>query len=207
MNVQTASTAAARPTPRDASTLARWLTLSLDHVGRGMLLVEGNGRLLYANRQARQALDEGHPLQLLDGRLQARRSRDDAALLSALGSAAGRGLRRMLYLGNDNLPVAVLPLRDEDGGVALVSLSRAPDLLDLALPSFARQHGLTEAETEVLAALAAGSTPADVAGSKGVRLSTVRTQIGSIRTKTATRSIRALIERVAALPPMPALLQ
>ena len=36
--------------------LAHWLTLSLDHVGRGMLLVTQGGHVLHANRLARCAL-------------------------------------------------------------------------------------------------------------------------------------------------------
>jgi DNA-binding CsgD family transcriptional regulator len=199
--------AAALHGPREAGTLARWLSLSLDHVGRGMLLVGEGGQVLHANRLARLALDEQHPLQLVGGRLQARSARDAAALDAALDGAVRRNLRRLLCLADGALPVAVLPLEAEGASAALLSLPREALARDLALQGFARQHGLTEAEAAVLEALAAGDTPGEIAQRKGVCLSTVRTQINQVRHKTGARSIRALVERVAALPPMMAVVQ
>lgn len=72
----------------------------------------------------------------------------------------------------------------------------------LSVEAFARGHGLTGAETQVLKALSDGTTPHEAAQMLGVRLSTVRTQIGSIRAKTGAPSIRALVQQVACLPPL-----
>ena len=198
----------AMPAP-DMPSMARWLQESLDHVGRGMLLVSTGARVLHANRQARQALQPGHALVIEDGRLHARGSRDDGLLAEALDGAIRRGLRRMLHLGDASNPVtvAVLPIDAEGAGAALVSLALPSRSQDLAVHCFARQHGYTSAETSVLEALLAGDPPADIARAKGVALSTVRTQIGQLRLKTGAHSIRQLLDRVASLPPMMAVVQ
>jgi len=196
----------------DHVALARWLSQTLDHVGRGMLLVTTGGRVLHANRLARQALDGVHALKLDQGRLRAATPQDTLALMDALDAAMHRGLRRMLHLrpqpAADALTVAVLPLDAQGGGgAALVSLPQAGRTQDLAVHSFARQHGFSSAETQVLEALLAGRRPGDIAQAKGVKLSTVRTQIGQLRLKCGAHSIRELLDRVAALPPMMAVVQ
>jgi DNA-binding CsgD family transcriptional regulator len=193
----------------DTPALARWLQETLDHVGRGMLLVTAGARVLHANRQARQALQSGHALVIEEGRLRGSGSRDDGLLADALEGAMRRGLRRMLSLGetSDPVTVAVLPIDAEGGGAALVSLSQPSRSQDLAVHCFARQHGYTSAETSVLEALLSGERPADIARAKGVALSTVRTQIGQLRLKTGAHSIRQLLDRVASLPPMMAVVQ
>jgi DNA-binding CsgD family transcriptional regulator len=205
--------------------LGRWLLPALDHAGRGMLLVTETGRVLHANRLARAALDaarDGHgetPLVLSHGQLSARTPSQALALSEALANAAVRGLRRLLTLGDGAhaYTLAVLPLdsADADEGAAaravLVSLPqrrsasaarRGGPMRDLALGCFARQCGLTAAETVVLEALVEGRMPTEIAQDKGVQLSTVRTQIGQLRVKTGAHSIRDLIERVTSLPPM-----
>ncbi len=54
----------------------------------------------------------------------------------------------------------------------------------------------------MLIALCDGVPPAVAAAQHGVAISTVRTQIGSIRAKTGAASIRDLIHKVASLPPL-----
>ena len=44
--------------------------------------------------------------------------------------------------------------------------------------------------------------PNEIASRAGVAVSTVRTQIGSIRSKTGATSIRELVRQVAVLPPL-----
>ena len=215
------STHASPPT----APLARWLAPALEHVGRGMLLVTQTGRVLHANRLAQAALEDASmPLLIEHGHLRGRTSAESLPLAEALASAGLRGLRRLLTLGTGarGLTIAVLPLdaaavgseaddEDDDAPRAvLVSLPqsrKATQMQDLALSCFARQCGFTAAETVVLQALVEGRMPSDIARAKGVQLSTVRTQIGQLRVKTGARSIRDLLERVATLPPMMAVLQ
>lgn len=192
----------------DGVAMASWLAQTLDHVGRGMLLLATGGRVVHANRLARQALDAAHPLCIEGGHLRARDHADQARWAEVLDGVMHRGLRHMLSLGEGpaRATMAVLPI-DVDGGAALVSLSRPCRSHDLAVHGYARQHGLTGAEQAVLEALLAGEQPLAIARAKGVALSTVRTQIGQLRIKTGARSIRALVEMVGALPPMMAVVQ
>ncbi|MFY9510464.1 MAG: helix-turn-helix transcriptional regulator, partial [Rubrivivax sp.] len=89
-----------------------------------------------------------------------------------------------------------------DGGAATMLLLGRRELAEgTAVTGFARSHGLTPAETRVLQALCAGVPPARIADEQGVRISTVRTQIGNLRDKTGARSIRALVRMVSVLPP------
>jgi DNA-binding CsgD family transcriptional regulator len=198
----------APPTAPDAELAVRLLR-SLDHVGRGMLLVAAGARVLHANRLVGQALHTTHPLYIGEGRLLARDAADAPRLAAALQAAMQRGLRQLLHLGQGaaGVTVAVLPLDAEGGGAALVSLEQPRRTQDLTVQCYARQHGLTGAETAVLEALIDGLTPSGVARSKCVAVSTVRTQIGQLRLKTGSRSIRHLLDRVAGLPPMMAVVQ
>jgi DNA-binding CsgD family transcriptional regulator len=72
----------------------------------------------------------------------------------------------------------------------------------LSVQGYARSVALTPAETRVLELVCAGVRPAEIAGQLRVAVSTVRTQIGSIRVKTGATSIRELVRQVAVLPPL-----
>ncbi|MEO7335235.1 MAG: helix-turn-helix transcriptional regulator [Caldimonas sp.] len=199
------------PTPAAAAKAPHacwnWLSAALDEVDYGMLLVASGAEVAHANQIARRELDDDHPLQLIGRRLQARYSQDAAPLHAALENAARRGLRQLLTMGTGDhrVGVSIVPLAtvDSDGGAAtLLILGKRQICEQLSVQGFARSHGLTSAEGRVLAALCAGSRPHDVATSLGVAISTVRTQIGSIRTKTGAESIGALLKQMAALPPL-----
>lgn len=193
--------ASSRERRRAPPSLAPLLAGALDEIDYGVLLTDGDGRVLHANHPARRTLVDTHPLTLFDGRLQARDDRDVVPLRDALVAAAQRQLRRLLTLGRDLAPhaVAVVPL---GGQIAAVVLGKTQVCEDLSVQCFARCHALTPAEARVLAALGAGAAPAEIADQQGVKLSTVRTQIGAIRDKTGVSSITALVRLVAALPPM-----
>ena len=81
-------------------------------------------------------------------------------------------------------------------------LGRSQLCEELSVQCFGRSQGLTGAETRVLVRLGQGTAPAEIARAQGVKLSTVRSQIGAIRDKTGMPSITALVRLVAALPPM-----
>lgn len=184
----------------------RRMAQMLDAIDYGMLLLSEETLVLHVNKAARRELDEQHPLQLLGQQLRSRLTQDVLPLRDAL-AAAGRGLRRLLTLGDgpQRSTVAVVPLAPVAGeaqhGVLLV-LGKRQVCETLSVEWFARSHGLTMAETAVLKGLCASSSPQEIADQQGVRLSTVRTQIGSIRAKTGADSIRGLVRQVAVLPPL-----
>ena len=184
---------------------SQWLLRALDELDHGIVIVGGDGRVLHLNHVAQSELDGDHPLRLLDGELRARDGRDALSLREALQGAM-RGLRRMFAVGGDaaRMVLAVVPLEvgGAGPGAALVNFSKRRMCEELSVEGFARCHGLTMAETQVLKGLCAGVTPQHVANEQGVKLSTVRTQISSVRAKTGAASIRALVKQVAQLPPM-----
>jgi DNA-binding CsgD family transcriptional regulator len=191
----------------DAQRLARCYELMLDEIDYGVLLLDGDAQVLHLNHAARCELDAQHPLQLLGRQLRARDAADVVRLHDALQAAMQRGLRRLLMLGHDGhrVAVAVVPLHKgaADGPCATqLSLGKRQMCGGLGVQWFARNHGLTLAETRVLEALSQGLQPSDIAARHGVGISTIRSQIGSIRAKTRSDSIGALVRQVAVLPPL-----
>jgi len=188
--------------------LSRVLALAFDEIDYGILLVDARARVLYINHAARQELDASHPLQVLDSALAARADRDTPPLRAALEAATGRGLRRLLELGDggpQRVRVTVVPLPASapgQPGATMLMLGRRQVCEQLSVQAYARSQGLTPAETRVLEALCADVPPNRIAAQQGVAVCTVRSQIGSIRIKTGALSIRDLVARIARLPPM-----
>lgn len=184
-----------------------WLRLALDEIDYGLLIVTYPSRVVHINHVARAELESDHPLQVVGHELRTRLPADDGPVRDALADAAHRDRRCMLTIGpaGGQVSVAVVPLSasdDNEQGVTLLMFSKRRACEELTADAFARCHGLTCTETQVLKALCAGITPNEVARRQGVRLSTVRTQICSIRGKTGATSIRALVQQVARLPPL-----
>jgi DNA-binding CsgD family transcriptional regulator len=185
----------------------RWFLRLLDEIDYGLAVIDVQGGLQYANHRARPAMDESGPLQCQGDRLQPRRRGDAGAWLAALAAAA-QGRRSLLCLGEPpaRLSMAVVPLSvpgepAAETRIALVFQKRHT-LEPLTLGFYARAHQLTSAETAVLEALCQGLRPQEIAERHGVALSTVRTQVGSIRAKTHTGSMRELVHQLATLPPL-----
>ena len=190
-----------------ASRGARWLMAALDEVDYGIVLLDAEAQVQHVNHTARAELDDTHPLQLVGLRLRAREPRAAAQLQQALEGASRRGLRKLLTIGEGDaqISVSIVPLRtggDDGQAAALLVLGKRRMSGVLAVQAFARSHGLTPCETRVLIALCDGVPPAVAAAQHGVAMSTVRSQIGSIRAKTGAASIRDLIYKVASLPPL-----
>jgi DNA-binding NarL/FixJ family response regulator len=180
----------------------------LDEIDYGLMLLAGDGRVRLANRPARAECASGGALRLEQGRLDAINAADQAALLRALAGAQ-QGRRSMLRVGRAAQPVdlAVVPLAaddDDDAAAAhaLVVIGKRQVCEALSVEMFARAHRLTAAEGNVLQALCNGLEPTSIARQFGVAVSTIRTQVSSIRLKTEAGSIRDLVKQVAVLPPI-----
>jgi DNA-binding CsgD family transcriptional regulator len=209
-----ARAAPATPPPRLAGghPVGAWaFARMLDVVDYGMLLLVDETHVTYANQTALAEMDDSHPLQWLGRELRARNPHDAAALRQALGNALQRRVQTLLTLGRlggDALSVSVVPLAEPgETPAALLIFGRRGARDGLSTDAFARQHRLTEAETRVLKLLCSGSRPADIAAANGVCVSTVRTQVGSIRAKVGTRDVGGIMRRVARLPPLPCVLR
>ncbi|MDM4767097.1 LuxR C-terminal-related transcriptional regulator [Pelomonas sp. SE-A7] len=192
---------------RSADSLSsHWLSLVLDELDYGLLVVDQLGRVLQSNAAARQVLTTGrHPLELLGNQLQVRHAKDAQPLFAALTAAETQGRRCLLRLGEDDAQanVVLVPLnRQVSQAAVLLALERPALCGELAAQWFALRYGLTPTETEVLKALGAGEPPTAIATRQGVAISTVRTQIQSIRAKSGAQSIRELLHQLAVLPPL-----
>lgn len=189
-----------------------WLSASLDEVDYGLILVDREAQIIYLNHAAVVDLDEGHPLQQIGHRLRARCSRDVGALGTAIEAAFERGRRALLTMGeaSDERCVSVVPVGPSDPDqprACLLMLGKRRQGSDLAVQGYARAYGMTGSEARVLQALCQGMAPGEIARRHDVAISTIRTQIGSIRAKTGAASIRDLVHQVATLPPLMSVLR
>ncbi len=209
LTVPESSASATPPGPTPAQ-LSACLTRMLDEIDYGMLLVGVDAQVLYTNHAARHELDGEHPLQLIGRTLRTLRAQDVVPLQDALASAQ-RGLRRLVTLGAGatRVSVSVVPLPESaaeraqgQGPLTLLVLGKRQVCEQLSVHGFARSLHLTPAETRVLELLCAGVRPTAIARQQNVAVSTVRTQIGSIRAKTGAGSISELVRQVAVLPPL-----
>ncbi|QJW85418.1 helix-turn-helix transcriptional regulator [Ramlibacter terrae] len=156
---------------------------------------------------ARLELSRRHVVAMHEGHVQACDTPQSRALLQSVAKA-GNGRRSMVVLrseGGASLSVAVLPLRmDANGQAASVALvfSRASVCDPLMLCFFARTHGLTNCEEQVLGILCQGYSAPEIAVQLHVAVSTVRSHVRSLCAKTQSNGVRALVGRVAVLPPL-----
>ncbi|HEV7913278.1 MAG TPA: LuxR C-terminal-related transcriptional regulator [Albitalea sp.] len=179
----------------------------LDELDYGLMLVTDQAQVSFANRVALRECGAGHCMRLQDGQLRPREQRRHDDFRRALEAARG-GRRSMLVFEVDGslVSLAVVPMSesaDRPGErPTLLVFSRRQVCEPLSVEFFAREHRLTSAEVAVLRGLCGGTRPAKIAHDAGVSLSTVRTQIGSVRQKTGASSIGELVRRVTMLPPI-----
>jgi DNA-binding CsgD family transcriptional regulator len=178
----------------------------LDQLDYGVMLVDELAHVRFANRVALRECASTRSLRIVDGQLHAHHERDRHNLVRALaGSRTGR--RSLLTFAAPTsqeslVSLAIVPVQDSIDSTALVVFGRRQVCEPLSVEFFAREHRLTAAETGVLRGLAGGLRPAQIAREAGVAMSTVRTQITSIRLKTGARSIGELVRLVTVLPPI-----
>lgn len=182
------------------------LAATLDEIDYGLLLLDRNQHVVHANHAARSEFDSEHPLELTQAHLQAQHPHDAALLRDALADVFQRAHRKLLTLGpaSRRISISIVPLASAGAAPAwaLVLIGKPQVCQDLSVEAFARSHKLTPAETLVLKSLCRGARPAEIARTHNVALSTVRTHVGSIRSKTSVASIGALVRTVSMLPPI-----
>lgn len=179
----------------------------LDQIDYGIALgrPEGGWEL---NRTGRLQLAEaGFPLRLQAGQLLAHDEAQSRALHAAMRAAQTQLHRRLLTLRapGRQVSVAVVPAgMGEDGGTGpvLLMIGRRSLCPRLTAQQYSAAHGLTPSEAAVLVEVLAGAAPRSIAQHHGVALSTVRTQVASIKAKTGHRRLQDLMVQAAKLPPL-----
>jgi DNA-binding CsgD family transcriptional regulator len=178
----------------------------MDELAYGVLLATVKGQLLHANLAARRELARRTLLGVQDGQLHAVDPVQARLLVQALAKAeSGRRSLVALRHAGSRLSVAVVPLRAERRhevpSVALI-FSRPAVCDAVMLCFFARAHGLTPSEEQVLAILCQGYSAPEIAQQLEVAVSTVRSHVRSMCAKTQCNGVRALVNQIAVLPPI-----
>jgi DNA-binding CsgD family transcriptional regulator len=185
------------------------LSMLMDELAYGMLVIRLDGQVLHTNQAARHELGRTRLLTIIRNRLQAIKPDHSKALQAAIGRVA-QGKRSMITLGGHNhdsshddvgLTLAIIPL-GSNAVKAAVLLQRPSVCESLTLCFFARSHGLTNTEEQVLGILCQGYSAPQIAVEMKVAVSTVRSHVRSLCAKTYSSGVRQLIGRVAMLPPV-----
>ena len=189
------------------SALGTGLALLMDELAYGVLVTALDCRLLHANQAARHELGRFRILGVNGAVLQAR-SDDDTKMLQDALAKVPEGKRSLVTLAaaeKPGLTLAVLPLRGDKGAApnkAALLFSRASVCESLMLCFFARSHGLTAAEEHVLGVLCQGYSAPEIARQMKVAVSTIRSHVRSLCSKTRSSGVRELVNQVALLPPV-----
>jgi DNA-binding CsgD family transcriptional regulator len=173
------------------SSVALW---ALDQLCAGVIVTDNSGRVVEMNRAAESIMQLDDGLNVSNDRLCARRAFETTKVAQLVAAAtadakSGRVAGRMLVGRCDGLASYVLtvaPLRTgkavDDRRLALIIVvdpeRHSPSEKDLA-----EFFGLSPAEARLAAALLTGKTLSEIAASTGTRITTLRTQLGSILRK------------------------
>lgn len=182
------------------------LSLLVDALAHGVVVVGERNQIIHANQAARIELNRSRVLGKVGDELQATTPADSKTLQSALVKA-GAGKRSLINVtgGGLSLMLAVVPLKHELGGWksrTAIFFSRAEVCESGMFGFFARSYGLTQTEEQVLAILCRGLSTPEIAVQMKVAVSTVRSHVRSLCAKTSSSGVRELVNRVAVLPPV-----
>lgn len=185
----------------------------LDELAHGVVITTIEGRVEHANQAARHELARRRVLATRHGALLGCTPEGEKALRDALAKL-GEGKRSLITLSASEGPsvsLAALPLKAHASSRtprAALLFARASVCDSLMLCFFARSHGLTATEEQVLGILCEGFSAPQIAIEMKVAVSTVRSHVRSLCAKTRSSGVRELVKRVSLLPPVaPALWQ
>lgn len=180
---------------------------ALDRLSQGVLLIDGNGAVAFANRSAQRMLESGDGLRLRRlgnmpgfGHLVA----EDAAASKAIGEAIGATVNRDPYatphfsncvtvprssgLASYTLQFSALGEHSEFGGgrgayAAIIFIADGAREVHVDPAVLQSAYGLTSAEARVAVALLESSSAHEVADKLGTSPNTVNTQVKQIYAK------------------------
>lgn len=192
--------------PSDIRVLHAALLAGVDKLAHGVALLDGSGRARFANASALQLWARlgwtphsmGGPLRL------------PPYWAQALHQVCDKGRRELLRVTTPNdvaLAVVLSPLPLPHERLAFAVFGRDELCGSVELQMFALRYQLTHAETAVLRQLCRGLNAAAIALDHGVARTTVLTQIAAVRAKTQSSSIRNLLDALARMPPVRALVE
>lgn len=180
---------------------------ALNHLEHGVLLVDAQARIFFANHAAEGLLAAASGLRIEGRVLGARRAADTAALRRLIGEAVRCGHGGSMVIARDARPaliVLAVPYKprafateafassaEQPGAVIFVKNLEAP--VGLALSAFARHFGLTRAQATLAREIAAGDGVAAAARRLGISYGTARTHLLQTFQKTGARRQAQLV--------------
>lgn len=198
-----------------AQVMLEGVTELLEKNPAGVLLLDGKGKVLFANAAANAMAVAAEPFTLKNGRMAAADAREDSALQLLLARATNSGavpdepragamrLTRGYGMGCN---VLVAPLGSVHwwwNGAAPVAFVLVTDPL-AAQPGGASMlsqlFGFTPAEIRLAERLLVGETPDEAAKALDIRVSTARWHLASLYRKTGTSRQAELVRLLSTLP-------
>jgi len=183
---------------------------ALDQLAAGVIITDGDGRVVAMNLAAEQILRRNDGLTVRQGRLCAQRvfEHDKFArfiAVAAHGKTAAAVARMLVGRRGDRVAyiLTVAPL-----GVELAIYERPlamilvidPDARSPSERDVAEFFGLSRAESRLAMALLAGKVLRDIAAASGVQITTARTQLSSILRKAGVTRQAELIRVLSSIP-------
>ncbi|MEQ9640722.1 MAG: helix-turn-helix transcriptional regulator [Alphaproteobacteria bacterium] len=182
----------------------------------GIVLLDGLGLVIVANRAARDIAATGDAL-TLDDTVTALRRPDDARLQRLIGDAleisagswreAGGSLRLARRSGRRGYVVTVAPVSRRESilsnlmpAASLLITDPEADAAPAATAVLRDAYGLTAMESRLVERLMAGDSPTEAAVALGIQATTARTHLSAVFRKTETGRQQDLVRLVATLP-------
>jgi DNA-binding CsgD family transcriptional regulator/PAS domain-containing protein len=187
---------------------------ALDQVAAGVIISEGDGRVVEMNRAAEHVLRRDDGLTVRQGKLRAQRVFDHEKLARTIAVAAdgktAAAVGRMLVARRGDRVAYILTVAPLGVELAVyerplaVILVADPDARTPSERDLAEFFGLSPAESRLTAALLAGKKLREVAADSGVQITTVRTQLSSVLRKVGVNRQAELIRVLSNIPVVPA---
>src|SRR3984893_12243572 len=187
---------------------------ALDQVAAGVIITDGDGRVVEMNRAAEHILRRDDGLTVRRGKLCAQRIFDHEKLARAITTAASEktaaAVGRMLVGrrgGRVGYILTVAPLGTEiavyERPLAMIFVAD-PDARTPSERDLAGFFGLSPAESRLTAGAPAGEQMREAAADSGVQITTVRTQLSSVLRKVGVSRQTELIRVLSNIPVIPA---
>ena len=179
---------------------ARFSAIALDHLAIGVLMLDGGGRLLHANRAGHRILESGEGILETEGMIQVAHS-DVATILADLrardtGGRRSRPSVRISIQRGERAPLEIFAVSIEELGgelgleaeAALALFVSDPESGLEPPPSVLREHyGLSRREAEVVGQILLGRSLDEAATALGIHRETIRMHLKQVFRKVGTR--------------------
>jgi DNA-binding CsgD family transcriptional regulator/PAS domain-containing protein len=175
------------------------LETTLNTIGSGIYLVQRNGRIVFMNESAEKQLARGIGLAILNNRIipkdQSAAAQFAAAMSDTVDEISPQAISIALPDESGGMLATIMPLNKGirhslTGGdnPAVYAIFVQNPMAPPPNPGegFAKLYGLTQAESRTLMALSMGQGPQDAAEVLGVSITTIRSHLQHIFTKTST---------------------